>query len=532
VEACRSPLDCAEGRIVHGHAQLALGNESAALDDQNEIMAAVEKMHSTLAASDLLKQGFQRLWEQAYTIPIDLHFRRLEFREALEASELARSRAFIDLLASRELERSTGASSPVDGLTLRGAAPRPSRELQAAPTTLRSDASAAPPTVEGLTAVAARLHSTLLAYWVGSNTVYIWVLSPDGGVRGASVAVARSKLDELVRSITPFTPAREKPPTVTTIATRGAQQIALSGRRQRAWRALYDLLIAPIERELPRASGARLTMVPHGPLLGVPFAALQDARGRYLIERFTIHSVPAGAVLQFTAGRVRTDAHARPVLLVGDPARPPRIPGEPPLPRLAGASAEVRAIARLLPSSRTTLLAGSAATEPRVRAALPGKAVIHFATHAIVRDANPLASFLALGTVGDRSADGQLTTDEIYGLDLDADLVVLSACRSGGGVITGDGIASLARAFFYAGSPSVIVSVWDVADQPTSRLLPAFYRHWLKGADKATALREAQLSLIRSLRAGQVNVTLPVGTIVLPEDPAFWAAFVLLGEPD
>ena len=108
---------------------------------------------------------------------------------------------------------------------------------------------------------------------------------------------------------------------------------------------------------------------------------------------------------------------------------------------------------------------------------------------------------------------------------------MLSAGRSGGGVITGDRIASLARAFFYAGTPSVIVSVWDVADQPTSRLLPAFYRHWLKGADKATALREAQLSLICNPRAGQLKVTLPVGTIVLPEDPAFWAAFVLLGEP-
>ncbi len=78
----------------------------------------------------------------------------------------------------------------------------------------------------------------------------------------------------------------------------------------------------------------------------------------------------------------------------------------------------------------------------------------------------------------------------------------------------------------------MIVSLWDVADQPTNRLLPAFYRHWLKGADKASALRAAQLSLIRGLRAGQVKVTLPAGTFVLPEDPAFWAAFVLLGEPD
>jgi CHAT domain-containing protein len=237
-------------------------------------------------------------------------------------------------------------------------------------------------------------------------------------------------------------------------------------------------------------------------------------------------------VLQFTAGKMRADARAGSALLVGDPAAPPRIPGEPPLPRLVGASEEVRAIARLLPSGRSTLLAGTTATESNVRESLPGKAIIHFATHGIVRDGNPLASFLALGAVGNGDADGQLTADKIYGLDLNANLVALSACRSGGGVITGDGIAGLARAFFYAGTPSVIVSVWDVADQPTNRLLPAFYRHWLNGADKASALRTAQLELIRRLRAGQVKVTLAAGTFALPEDPSFWAAFVLLGEPE
>ena len=67
---------------------------------------------------------------------------------------------------------------------------------------------------------------------------------------------------------------------------------------------------------------------------------------------------------------------------------------------------------------------------------------------------------------------------------------------------------------------------------PTSQLLPALYRQWLRGADKAAALRAAQLSLIHRLRAGEIKVMLPVGTFVLPEDPTFWAAFVLLGEPD
>jgi CHAT domain-containing protein len=76
----------------------------------------------------------------------------------------------------------------------------------------------------------------------------------------------------------------------------------------------------------------------------------------------------------------------------------------------------------------------------------------------------------------------------------------------------------------------VIVSLWDVADQPTNRLLPAFYRSWLRGADKAAALRSAQLQFLHDLRAGKVTISTPAGKIALAEDPAYWAGFVLLGE--
>ena len=107
-----------------------------------------------------------------------------------------------------------------------------------------------------------------------------------------------------------------------------------------------------------------------------------------------------------------------------------------------------------------------------------------------------------------------------------------SRCAASVGMVRGDGIAGLARAFFYAGAASVVVSVWDVADAPTSRLLPEFYRAWLNGADKARALRAAQLQLIRDLRAGRVKTPTALGQITIPEAPAFWAGFVLLGEPE
>src|SRR5207249_10600559 len=145
---------------------------------------------------------------------------------------------------------------------------------------------------------------------------------------------------------------------------------------------------------------------------------------------------------------------------------------------------------------------------------------------------DPLASFLALSPGGSGPGqDGLLTAQNVYGLDLHANLVFLSACRSGLGQLSGDGINGLTRAFLYAGTPSVIASLWDVADETAYRLVTAFYRAWLGGSDKARALRSAQRSLLHALRAGQVKVHTPYGDIALPEDPVYWASFVLQGEP-
>lgn len=519
VAACGFALtqfDCIRARQTRGQIQLALGNEAAAIADHDASLRELEETHSRLAAVDFLKQGFEDLWAPSYSLGIELHYRRGEIREALETAERARSRALLDLLASRHL--GTPPPPTTASLTLRGA---PARSI-------RSDAVAGSATSADLTAMATRLHSTLLLYWVADDKIYEWVLAANGTVSSASVSVPRSKLTALIRATSAFADdAASRGPTA---HTRGDQAIPLVMKPQAAWRELYDLLILPVTSHLPAAAGSRLTIVPHGPLIDVPFAALRDAQGHYLLERYAIHSLTAGAMLEYTKTRSGANPRSGSMLLVADPAQPPKIAGEPPLPRLPGANTEVREIAKLLPAARTMLLADAAATESKVLAATANRSVLHFATHAIVRDADPLSSFLALGREG--AASGQLTAQKIYDLRLDANLVVLSACRSGEGVPNGDGIAALARAFFYAGTSSLIVSLWDIADEPSNRLLPAFYREWLKGTDKARALRAAQLQLMADLRAGRVKVSTPAGDIVVPEDPAFWAGFVLLGEPD
>ena len=293
------------------------------------------------------------------------------------------------------------------------------------------------------------------------------------------------------------------------------------------------VLIQPIREVLPKTSGALLTIVPQGPLLNVSFAALQSPQGRYLLEDYALHYAPAGAVLQFTAAKKRADARTGPMLVVADPSPPRLTTLDRPLPRLPGARGEASAIARLVPASRLTVLQDTAATEARAREAVAGKAVLHFATHAIVSDDDPFSSFLALGpSASDAGTDGLLTSQEVYGLDLSADLVVLSACRSAGGSVTGDGISAFARAFIYAGTASLVASLWDVADEPTNRLLPDFYRTWLAGESKSRALRTAQLRLLRDLRAGRVRINTAAGEVAVPEHPVFWAGFALFGEPD
>jgi CHAT domain-containing protein len=509
--------DCAHAYVRRAEIQAALGDKRAALDDVRTGLDMVEAARSRLVPADFFKQRYSSAREGIYSYAITLELEQNNARAALETAELARARAFIDLLASRDIKidrpESTLARLP---LTLRGAqaaaTPANARELP-------SLTSASPARADDLIATAARLQSTLLVYWVAYDRLFIWVVKPAGEIHAASVNVRSTALTDLVRATAPFAEGTEA---------------SLQGGKPAVWRQLYDLLVQPVRTHLPRTPGALLTIVPHGPLGALSFAALQNNGGRYLLEDYTLHYVPAGAVLQFTAAKRRENARASGgVLLVADPAFPSRSRLEQPLPRLPGARKEVQAIGQLVPRVRVTTVQDIGASETRIRSAAPGKAVLHFATHAIVHDDEPLRSFLALAAGDGREAvgDGLLSAEEIYGLDLDADLVVLSACRSAGGRVTGDGIATFARAFIYAGTPSLVASLWEVADEPTNRLLPDFYRSWFGGASKARALRTAQLRLLRDLRANTVRVNTAAGLVAVPEHPVFWAGFALIGEP-
>jgi CHAT domain-containing protein/tetratricopeptide (TPR) repeat protein len=508
-----------------------LDRPQQALADVAAAIGEIERLRPRLVQTDPMKVGFGERLQWIFDFAIDLRARRGDPRGALEAAEQARARAFVDLLATRQVpalaadpELSTLRQIDADLREGAEAAPDAGRseamdKLRArwrtADPDLRSLIAAEPFSLTQLSTAAARLDSTILDYWVGDERTIVWVVGRDGLVTHAVIPAGSARIAKLVRA-TADAPAH---------AFVTGTPLVRTAAPKTAWRQLYDLLIAPIAASLPRASGSLLTIVPHGPLSRLPFAALLDANGRYLIERYALHYVPAGAVLEQTAKKAaQLPASRGRFLLVSQPNTTATGPDGQHLPPLPEAAREARAIARLLQPGAATTLSGAAAREDRVRAEMPATDAIHFATHAILRDDQSLESFLAL-------ADGRFTAQEIYSLKLQAALVVLSACRTAAGRITGDGIVGLTRAFFYAGTPSVIATLWNLADVSGSRIMPGFYPRWIAGTDKARALRDAQLAFIAQLRSGKVSMDSAAGPVRLEEDPFLWAGYVLLGEP-
>jgi CHAT domain-containing protein/tetratricopeptide (TPR) repeat protein len=553
-----------------------LASYPEALADIEVAMRGVERLRAKLVPADYLKQGYAEQTQDLFAVAIQIHEQLGEHKQAMLTAEEARARAFLDLMASRGLEQKTPqkavtpltaandtpdnlpsrgqAPSAVESdvtprLATRGAAPLKLVDTRGAPM-LASPSSAAPPTFEELLATAKRLDSTLLSYWVTPDTTFIWVLRPDGVVRSERAAINSEQLSKLIRQTSyaeeepsaepaPAAKAQSDSPAASatvrgprTLRLRGGGELVLGGKTSQSWRELYKLLILPVQDSLP-SRGSHLTIVPQGPLFRLSFAALQDAQGYYLVENYALNYAPSLGVLRLTGERRQRLGQREPrYLIVADPLIAPDQSKESNLPPLPGARQEARNLVRLLPRGETTLLMGSDATKQAVREGAAGKTVLHLATHAIVRDDQPLDSFLAL-SAGDKSppGSGRLTVQEIYGMDLETDLVVLSACSTALGKLSGDGMAGLTRAFFYGGAPSVMATLWDVADEPTSLLISEFYKSLQKDPDKSRALRAAQLRVVRELRAGRVQVNTTLGPVTLPEDPAFWAGFVLQGEP-
>jgi CHAT domain-containing protein/Flp pilus assembly protein TadD len=413
---------------------------------------------------------------------------------ALEIAERGRARAFVDLLTER---LSSGDANPVI---------------------------ASSPNQEQIRQIAKAQNATLVQYSIiydgfqiqgkqvaRESALYIWVIQPTGEITFRQVDLKplwqkhNASLASLIIGNQEF------------LAVRSRSSLG-STQPQPDLPTLHQLLIDPIASLLPKDPNAHVIFIPQGSLFQVPFPALKDASGTYLIQKHTILTAPSIQVLALTRQQreklAQKQSRSSNALVLGNPTMPSvsSYPGEPKrqLSALPGAEAEARAIAPLL---KTQAITGAQGTKAAIVQKMPQASIIHLATHGLLDDVRGLGSAIALAPSG--SDDGLLTAEEIFDMKLQANLVVLSACNTGEGRITGDGVIGLSRALISAGVPSVIVSLWAVPDAPTSELMKAFYQNLENNPDKAQALRQAMLTTMKT-----------------HPQPRNWAAFTLIGEAE
>ncbi len=263
---------------------------------------------------------------------------------------------------------------------------------------------------------------------------------------------------------------------------------------------LYEHLVAPVESEL--AGVEYLGVLPHGCLHYLSFSSLADEEGEYLIERFPLFYLPNAALYKYTTKKRVREKDLR-VLAIGNPDL-----GNQAL-DLPFAEHEVASVKWNFDD--ITILTGAKARESWVVDHVHDYGIIYLASHGEFDPVNPLFSAIKMTKDGD--ADGNLEAAEVFGLRIDADLVVLSACRTGLGKVTsGDEVIGLNRAFFYAGAHAVMSTLWRVSDVSTAILIKQFFRSYLS-FNKAESLRLATL---------HVKERYP--------HPAYWAGFTLVGD--
>lgn len=268
-------------------------------------------------------------------------------------------------------------------------------------------------------------------------------------------------------------------------------------------KGLHAWLVAPLDDHLLTP---QLAIIPHQLLHYVPFAALSDGK-TYFGDQHAIFVLPSATSLPFIqANAVKTRAmKGKEALVFGNPATAEN------LTQLRYAAAEAEAVADFLGVKAYT---GAKATEAQLRSSTSEAQVVHLAAHGSYNVGNALYSALYLAPQAQQ--DGRLEVHEIYGLDLEStDMVVLSACQTNIGELSaGDELVGLTRAFFFAGTPTVVASLWSVDDKATKDLMVAFYRYWQKGLSKAGALQAAQAEVRKKYLS-----------------PFYWAAFILSGDP-
>ncbi|MEI6125078.1 MAG: tetratricopeptide repeat protein [Pseudomonadota bacterium] len=355
---------------------------------------------------------------------------------------------------------------------------------------------------------------TILEYYTGEKTTYAWLVTKTGikvfELQSANKGIETKSINQAVVSMLAMnisTRSRKPAPLITLPTDNASQTEANEAQREQNRREfisksgeLYRSLITPVAQDIKTS---KLIIVPHGILHKVPFSCLIDGN-KFLFEQYELSTAPSSSVIEYIVKKRKPNN--KKLIAFANPATDKA--------NLAYAEKEVQEIEKFFPARETYYRLD--ATEGRAKQKAPEPDIIHFACHGEFNDRQPLQSGLLLA--GDKDNDGVLQLHEIFGLNLkQANLVTLSACETALCKIQGgEDWAGMSRGFIYAGTPSILATLWSVEDKSTSIIIKNFYENWLvKGMSKPSALRQAQLDLK-----------------AIPEysHPYYWAPFVMIGD--
>ena len=471
------------------------GRFKEAIDFYSRAVEVIEWQRSTIN-TESSKIGFVGDKQALYFGLVQALCHEGEFERAFEYVERAKSRALVDLLASKkdfafkgvsknEITAALAMNDSAEAEAVVQDASIDKGKARSVQIKVRQELKDKAPEMASLITVTAQPVAELRAalpgdealveYFGRGKDLYAFVLS-DG-------RLLAEKLDGegLAEDVQEFRKALEDP---------GSTRFMDSAKR------LYARLFRAIEPKLNRKN---LTIVPHGVLHYIPFNALHDGKG-FLIDRYSIRVMPSAGAMKYLAAKKANRGGG--ILVFGNPDL-----GDSGL-DLAFAEKEALDVAKTKSNSKVFLR--KEATVGAFAKYAGSYRYIHLATHGRFDPASPLKSALLLSP--ETGSNGMLTADTLYSLELDADLVTLSACETGlSKIANGDDLVGLTRGFLYAGTSSIVASLWKVDDLATSQLMTRFYQE-LDKTDKRKALQTAQLEIRKTYA-----------------HPYYWAAFQLTG---
>lgn len=385
-----------------------------------------------------------------------------------------------------------------------------------------------------------RREQALVEYILGPRNMSVFVVTPDT-LTYTRVEISRERLRGMLTDLSPIFASQESTDGQNRAQFKNPQLVDFSIHPAHA---LHEVLIKPIEQWLQDAK--ELIIVPDDVLFYLPFEMLvfdtskvetsyDFANARFLLEKFDISYISSASLLNPDLKRPRKSQKG--ILAFGNPdftshADEPQqkelLVSKAPYVRdvvrgdhllsLPKSELEVRAIDQVFNRTGNSILIGNRATEESFKSKANEYRILHLATHFITNDDQPLYSKIVLAQNNDMNEDGYLQTYEVFNMNLNADLVVLSACNTGLGKLRkGEGLIGISRAFLFAGVPSMVVSLWNVDDESTAIIMKNFYRHLQAGLEKKQALRLAKLDYLKSSQSHG-------------RDPFYWAPFILIGD--